>query len=199
MDVTVNQVLTDENIEKLSKAAYAVYKKDREDTSEITALEHALKETQKTIDNIMKAIEQGIITETTKQRMMEAEERKNNLLISIEKEKIAKPELRERDIKFFLYDVKNKVYNEEEKIETIINTFINAVYLFDDEMIITYNFREGENLKKLRISDLEKFGFNNRRYAMQNNPERSSFRVVFLSNTPSGKRNRRDLTKNTAI
>ena len=163
VDVTVNQVLTDENIEKLSKEAYAVYKKDREDVSEITALEQALKETQKTIDNIMKAIEQGIITETTKQRMMEAEERKNNLLISIEKEKIAKPELRERDIKFFLYDVKNKVYNEEEKIETIINTFINAVYLFDDEMIITYNFREGEKLKKLRISDLEKFGFNNRR------------------------------------
>lgn len=188
VDVTVNQVLTDENIEKLSKAAYAVYKKDREDTSEITALEHALKETQKTIDNIMKAIEQGIITETTKQRMMEAEERKNNLLISIEKEKIAKPELRERDIKFFLYDVKNKVYNEEEKIETIINTFINAVYLFDDEMIITYNFREGENLKKLRISDLEKFGFNNRRYAMQNNPERSSFRVVFSIKYAAGQK-----------
>ena len=74
-------------------------------------------------------------------------------------EEIAKPVVTKEHIKFFLRDIKNKVYNSEEQIDVIINTFVNAVYLYDDKMIITFNFRDGEELKKLELSDLEQFGF----------------------------------------
>lgn len=159
VDVVTKQVLTDENIEFLSQKAYEIYEKERNDKSEITALNNTLKDTQKTIDNIMRAIEQGIITDTTKQRLMEAEERKKAILVSIAKEEIKKPPITKDSIEFFLYDIRNRIYNANERIEIIINAFVNAVYLYDDKMVITFNFREGEHLKKLELTDLKRFGF----------------------------------------
>lgn len=159
-NVTINQVLTDECIEQISQNAFELYEKERNDKSEIIALNNTLKDTQKTIDNIMKAIEQGIITDTTKQHLIEAEERKNALLVAISKEEIKKPPITKEYIEFFLRDIKNRIYNSDEQIEVIIKTFINAVYLYDDKLVLTFNFREGEKLKKLELTELEKFGFN---------------------------------------
>ena len=166
-DVTINQVLTDENIEYISKKAFEIYEKEKDDKSEITALKDALRDVEKVIDNIMKAIEQGIITDTTKRRLMEAEERKKMILASIAKEEIKKPPITRENIKFFLYDMRNKIYNADERIEIIIKTFVNSVYLYDDKLVITFNFREGENLKKLELTELEKFGFDDVRFTKQ--------------------------------
>lgn len=157
--VTINQVLTNENIEKLSQAAYELYQKSAHDDSELIALKSELRETQKTIDNLVNAIEQGIITSTTKERLLDSEERKESLLVAIAREEIAKPIVTKEHIKFYLNDIRNKVYNSDEQIEIICNTFVNAIYLYDDKLIITFNFRDGESLKKIEISELEKFEF----------------------------------------
>ena len=158
-DVTINQVLTDENIEYIAQKAFEINEKDRKDTSEIISLEKRLQEVDRIIDNLMKAIENGIITDSTKQRLIDAEEQKKLLNQSIAREKIQKPIITKEHIKFFLYDIKNKVYSSEEQIDIIIRTFINAIYLYDDKLIITFNLRDGENLKELKLSDLKKFGF----------------------------------------
>lgn len=163
-DITINQVLTDENIEYISKKAFELYEKEQNDNSEIIALNNTLHEVQKVIDNIMSAIEQGIITDTTKQRLLEAEERKKAILVSISKEEIKRPPITQEHIEFFLRDMKNKVYESSEQIEIIIRTFVNAVYLYDDKLVITFNFKEGERLKKLELTEIEKFGFGNARY-----------------------------------
>lgn len=162
-DITINKVLTDENIAYISQKAYELYEKDRADTSEITALQNTLRETQKVIDNIMRAIEQGIITDTTKSRLLEAEDRRKAILATIAKEEIKKPPLTQEQIEFFLHDIKDRVCDSDERTEIIINTFVNAVYLYDDHIVITYNFRDGEDLKKIELGDLEKFGFGDTR------------------------------------
>ena len=165
-DVTIKQVLTDDNIKLISEKAYELHEKERDDKSEINALQNSLREVQKAIDNIMNAIEQGIITPTTKDRLIEAEERKSAILASIAREEIQKPQITKEHIEFFLYDMKNKIYNSTEQIEIIIQTFVNAVYLYDDKMIITFNFTEGEELKKLELNDIEKFGFDTPRFTI---------------------------------
>lgn len=158
-DVTVTRVLTDENIRYIAEKAFKIHEKERADKTELAALNNALKETQKIIDNIMNAIEQGIITPTTKERLLEAEERKSDLLSAIAREEIKKPLITKESIEFFLRDMKNEIYNTEERTELIISTFVNAVYLYDDKLIITYNIKEGDTLKKLELSTLEKFEF----------------------------------------
>lgn len=166
-EITVNELLTDKNIEFVSQKAFELYEEERNDKSELTALSNTLREVQKIINNIMNAIEQGIITDTTKQRLMDAEERKKAILVSIDKEKIKKPPITKEQIEFFLRDIKNRAFSAEDQIEAIIKSFINSVYLYDDKLIITFNFREGEHLKKLELDELdqlEKFGFNDVRF-----------------------------------
>lgn len=163
-DIVINEVLTDDNIEYVSKEAFEYYEKERSDKTELTALNSSLREAQKVIDNIMKAIEQGIITETTKSRLIEAEERKSALLASIAQEEIEKPRITQEHIEFFLRDMRSRVYDSEDRTAIIIDTFVNAVYLYDDKLTITFNLREGEGLKKLTLSEIEKFGFDTTRF-----------------------------------
>ena len=66
VEFTVQQVLTDENIEKISTRAMELIEKELQDTSILIGLQERLKETNKRIKNLMSAIEQGIITPTTK-------------------------------------------------------------------------------------------------------------------------------------
>lgn len=158
-DITINQVLTDENIKYVAQKAFDINEKERIDQSTLLGLNNSLKEVQSVINNLMKAIEQGIITETTKNRLLEAEEQKKALLVEIAKEEIKKPKITSEQIEFFLYDLKNKIYNAEDKIEVILRTFVNAVYLYDDKIVITYNFKEGEELKQIDTEDIDGFGF----------------------------------------
>ena len=167
-ETTLSKVLTEENIEYVSKKAFELYEKERTDDSELIALNNSLREVQKIINNIMNAIEQGIITDTTKQRLMEAEERKKALCLSIAKEEIQNPPITKEQIEFFLRDIRNRVFNAEEQIEIIINSFINSAYLYDDKLIITFNLQEGKGLKKLELSELEKFGFNTEGFTTKN-------------------------------
>ena len=62
--------------------------------------------------------------------------------------------------------MKNKIYNSTERTEIIIQTFVNAVYLYDDKMVITFNFTEDKELKKLELTDIEKFGFDTPRFTI---------------------------------
>lgn len=177
-DITVEQVLTDENIDFISQKAYELYEQERNDSSEIDSLKNSLREVQKTINNIMNAIEQGIITDTTKERLMESEERKKDLLNAIAREEIKKPVIAKENIEFFLYDIKNRIYNSEERIEIILDTFVNAVYLYDDKIILTFNYREGQSLKKLELSELEGFGFDTARFTIAILSELFMFAVI---------------------
>ncbi len=48
----------------------------------------------------------------------------------------------------------NKACKEKEHREKLIDTFINAVFLFDDKLVITFNYQNGS--KTILLSDLEK-------------------------------------------
>lgn len=63
---TVERVLTDDNIDLIATRAMELVEKELQDTSLLVGLQGSLKETNKKIKNIMSAIEQGIITPTTK-------------------------------------------------------------------------------------------------------------------------------------
>ena len=156
VNITLNEVLTNDNISHIAKRVFELHEEERTDKSELTALKNSLNETQKIIDNIMAAIEQGIITPTTKKRLTDAENRKSDLLAVIAREEIEKPIITREQIEFFLHNIKNNVYDSEDYCETIINAFVNAVYLYDDKITITYNYKENNELKKIDITELDK-------------------------------------------
>ncbi len=100
----------------------------------LTSLNKEKIETQKTFDNIMKAVEQGVINNTTNKRMIELE----NKLEDIEKQIIVEKvktnfKLTKEDIVTYL--------NDALKLETqlLINYIVNQIILFDDKMQIYFN------------------------------------------------------------
>ena len=100
----------------------------------LTSLNKEKIETQKTFDNIMKAVEQGVINNTTNKRMIELE----NKLEDIEKQIIVEKvktnfKLTKEDIVTYL--------NDALKLEPqlLINYIVNQIILFDDKMQIYFN------------------------------------------------------------
>lgn len=101
--------------------------------------EQQLRDTQSAINNIMKAIEAGIITSSTKSRLFELEEQKSIIEGEIEREKIITPVIEKEQVifsleRFFGGDINNKEYQRN-----IIDMFVNKVILYDNKIIITYN------------------------------------------------------------
>lgn len=76
---TVQNVLNDETIERIARKTMEIIEKESADTSYLNGLQNELKGIKKKIKNLMNAIEQGIITPTTKERMDELEAEKNDL------------------------------------------------------------------------------------------------------------------------
>ncbi len=60
-------------------------------------------ETERSINNFLNAIQQGIITESTKKRLEELEQLKSEISVQIAKEEIKQPTLSRDQILFWFY------------------------------------------------------------------------------------------------
>ena len=74
-------------IHKIAESIYNVHKAETADNTALKLLERKQKEALKAQNNIIKAIEQGIITEATKTRLTELEKQLTSLEFEIAKEK----------------------------------------------------------------------------------------------------------------
>ena len=96
----------------------------------------------KSIANLMNAIEQGIITTTTKQRMIELENTKEELELKIIKEEIKHPPLTKDGLIFWLQRFRSMEVTKKEHKQRLIDSFVNAVYVYDDKLVLTFNYNE---------------------------------------------------------
>lgn len=122
--------------------------KKQEESSHIAILQNSLDEAKKGIKNIMTAIEQGIITETTKDRLLEleGEQAKLNAQISAAKADIISVPREDLISGLSLFrdgDFRNKQY-----IARLFDTFLVAVYLYDNEFKIVFGFN-GKNVLRV--------------------------------------------------
>lgn len=144
-------IFDDELIERLADTVLEIQGKDN---TVIPLLQQQLEETEKGIENMLNAIQQGIITTSTKQRMDELESRKSELLVQIGKEEMARPMLTKDQIVFWFHRFRKLDTNKLENQRRLIDSFVNAIFLYDDKMIITFNYKDGT--KTITFSDLEK-------------------------------------------
>lgn len=156
--ITVEQVLQDEVIERIADAVMTIQERDKVSTI-LHSMEQQLKETEKGIRNVMSAIEQGIITLSTRERLMELEAQRSDLMVAIAKEQIAKPRLERDQIIFWLEKFRGGDYTDEAYQRTVIDAFVNAVYLYDDEIRIAYNYTgENNTVTRSLIENCDKSG-----------------------------------------
>ena len=73
--------------------------------------------------------------------------------ISILQAELQKPRYTKELIVKWINQFKYGDVNSREYQKRIIDTFINAIYLFDDKMVLTYNFKGG--IDTITLSDIE--------------------------------------------
>ena len=156
---TVETVLTDENIEKIAVRAMEIIEKDYADSSYLSGLRANLSETENRINNLMKAIEQGIITETTKARLEELENDKRTLAGEIAAEELKKPLLTTDHIIYWLQSFRNGDIDSENYRRRVVDTLVNSIYLYDTpdggrKLVFTFNL-SGANTSVIEGSSIE--------------------------------------------
>ena len=110
--------------------------------SRLPVLKDQLRDTEKRLANLLEAIEQGILTPTTKQRLDELEARKEALNTSILEEELKKPVLTREWMRFWFEKFRKGDMRDMEHQRQIIDTFVNSVYVFDDRVVLNFNFTD---------------------------------------------------------
>ena len=99
---TVERVLTPENIDRIAQSAVEIAAKEAAESEVLAALKQKHKEVSKRIANLMEAIERGIITSTTKERLEVLEQEQRDLDLQIIKEEMERPTLTVERVKYWL-------------------------------------------------------------------------------------------------
>ena len=139
VDTAIKVIFNDEIIEQLIDL---VMEAQQQENTRLPVLKEQLRDTEKRLANLLEAIEQGILTSTTKQRLDELEARKEALNTSILEEELKKPVLTREWIRFWLEKFRKGDVGSTEHQRQIIDTFVNSVYVFDDRVVLNFNFTD---------------------------------------------------------
>lgn len=125
-------VLQPEVIEWIANAVDEFQKSDA-NNPELALLNEQLKDVNKSLSNVMKAIEEGIITSTTKARLKELEGEQGRLIARITLEKANQFTATREQVIAWLESYKDGDINAPEFQADLFNTFLVAAYFFDDD------------------------------------------------------------------
>ena len=154
VDQLVKLIHSDDFINEVADRCMEYQQRER-DRSALNALEARLKENEKAINNMMAAIEAGIITPSTKTRLMELEAERGQIEKGIAKELIEEPRLERDQVVYFLEKFRQGDINDEMYRVFLVDTFLNAVYLYDDNKLVLVLNYSGENCK-VTLDNVEK-------------------------------------------
>ena len=159
------EVLTDENIQLIAEKEFALLEEEAADKSLLMALQAEYKQVSAKVENILEAIEQGIFTPKTKDRLLELESRQTELEDKIVREKLKKPEFTADHIAYWLTKFRQGDIKDFEFRRAVINALVNSVFVYDDDtdpnkkgrIIIALNIKNGP-VKTLTRSDVQQMG-----------------------------------------
>lgn len=160
ISVTLNHILQPKVFEEITNEILSFQQETRQN-SELEVLKGQLSQVKSSLNNMMKAIKEGLFSSTMKTELTSLEKQRETL-----EEQIVKQELLEREpltkehIVFWFKQFDSIDYNEEAARQYLVTYFINKIILYDDKLIIIYN-HHGDNRTELSIEEIEEaFGSN---------------------------------------
>ena len=171
-DLVVNETMKlVEDDASMNAIIAKVMELQNQESTDLPIYEKQLKETELGITNMLNSIQMGILTSSTKERLealeaLEAlEEQRKELQARIAEERLAKPKMKEEFVRFWLLRFRKLDMTQPEQRQALVDTFINAIYLYDDKVLITFNYKEGtetvafgEAVKAEKSSDMSARG-----------------------------------------
>ena len=134
--LTVSQVLTDTAIDRIADAI--VVMQEQEDT--VTPV----------LKQQLQQCRLGIITDTTKECLEDLEAQRESLKESIAQLQLERRSFSKEEIVEWISKYKNGNINDPDYRKEIIDAFVNSVYVYDDKLILTYNYKDGSQTLTLQ-------------------------------------------------
>lgn len=136
--------LSDEVVEWITDRTMA-YNKRVEEENHVAILENELAATKKAIGNIMVAIEQGVITESTKERLLNLEAEQARLSAKLAAQRAEVMVVPREYIKAGLEMFRDGDVNDKKYQAKLFDTFLVSVYVYDDHLKIVLGFTGEKN------------------------------------------------------
>ena len=140
VNYTMQQIMDDETADYIADRVIALSAKEN---TKIPQLKTRLKEINTFIDNLLNAIQQGLFNGSAKKRLDELETEKSEIELAILTEQLARPVLTKENVLFFIKQFRTLNVNDIESRKRLVNCFVNVIYLYDDKILITFNYKEG--------------------------------------------------------
>lgn len=155
LGVAQSIILDDATIDFIADGTWEYYRQHERRQEKAEMLKGRLAEVDKALQNIMRAIEAGLpFTETTKARIEELDGQKTALTSALAETELSYDSGLTRDhILFFLKQFQKFDYSNPQYQKRLIDTFINSVYVYPDEM--TFNFNFGGESKTIKFDEME--------------------------------------------
>ena len=148
--LTRDYVLRDEVIDQLADAVVALQKGEN---TTIPFLQKQFDDIDKRIGNIINSIEEGIANTSVKQRLDELENKKADLEIALAREKIEQTPLTKEQVIFWISRFKDGDIDDPAYRSSLVDIFINSIFLYDDKLVIGFNWKDGT--KTVTLAELE--------------------------------------------
>ena len=140
IDKTISFLSAPEIISKISEEIIALHNQMTKERSILHLLKDERAKMQKSLNNIMQAIEEGIFTPTTKARMNELEGSIAELDGKIAAEEIKlERTLRKSDVEAFILEALNK------DAKTLVNLLVEKVVVYEEKIEISYKYYDNKN------------------------------------------------------
>nr|DAI28713.1 MAG TPA: integrase [Caudoviricetes sp.] len=133
-----NYIMRDDVLEWIADSAMTFAKEYRNQTC-IGSLETQLAENKQATKNLLTAIEHGIITSTTKDRLLELEREQAILVSRLDEEQASLLNYSRDDIISAMSLYKNGNIEDKAFQAKLFDTFLIAVYLYDDHLKIEFS------------------------------------------------------------
>lgn len=155
VQATLDHILQPDVIQWVADAVMA-YQEREANSAVLVGLRDQLAENKKAIGNILKAIEAGIITASTKARLEELEAESSRLESSIDTEESYLTHVERDFVVFWMEKFRDGDIESVAFRRKVIDSFVNTVYLYDDHIRIAFNFSgRGSTVDSHLVMDAE--------------------------------------------
>ena len=146
---TVNDMLTDDMIEKLTVRILEVQEQENADDP-VVGLRRRLDSNKKRQRNLLDAIEEGGARGLVS-RLAALEEEEEQLVLEIQRAEIKRPRLTREVVEAWLRSFRVGDVTDDDFRARLVDTFIARVELRNDEALIFYNIREKGPHSRVRV------------------------------------------------
>ena len=108
---------------------------------------------EKRIDNLLNAIEEGLLNASAKERLDGLEAKKSDLEVAIAKENIEKTPLTKEQIVFWISRFKDGDIDDPAYRKSIVDIFVNSIFLYEDKLVIAFNWKDSS--KTVTLAELD--------------------------------------------